>query len=182
MVGEESRLRSLLLAGLGGDTAAYREFLTLATVSIRPFVARQLKRMGRTDSDAEDIVQETVMAIHSKAHTYDPSSPVSAWIHAIARYKTIDFLRASRNHTLHVPLDELETSSAPPDDSRENIGALRTRMAALPANLRVPLQLTKLEGLSVAEASDRTGMSQNAVKVSVHRAIKTLTKVLGSKR
>ena len=182
MIEEESRLRSLLLTGLRGDTAAYREFLTLATGAIRPFVARQLRRMGRTDSDAEDIVQETVMAIHSKAHTYDPSSPVSAWIHAIARYKTIDFLRASRNQNLHVPLDELETASAPPDVRSENIGALRARMAALPANLRVPLQLTKLEGLSVAEASARTGMSQNAVKVSVHRAIKSLSKILGSKR
>ena len=182
MVEEENRLRSLLLTGLAGDSATYREFLMLATVSIRPFVLRQLKRMGRPDSDAEDIVQETVMAIHSKAHTYDQSSPVSAWIHAIARYKTIDFLRSSRRQILHVPLDELEIAGAPSDDSFENLGALRARMAALPANLRVPLQLTKLEGLSVAEASARTGMSPNAIKVSVHRAIKILSKILGPKR
>ena len=181
MIEEESRLRSLLVAGLGGNAAAYREFLTLVTLLIRPFVLRQLRRMGRADGDAEDIVQETIVAIHSKAHTYESSSPVTAWIHAIARYKTIDFLRASRNQTLHVPLEELETASAPHDDSSENLGAFRARLAALPSNLRIPLQLTKLEGLSVAEASARTGMSQSAVKVSVHRAIKALAKILGSK-
>ena len=181
MIEEEGRLSSLLTAGLGGSAADYREFLTLTTLMVRPFVSRQLTRMGRADSDAEDIVQETIVAIHSKAHTYDASLPVTAWIHAIARYKTIDFLRASRAQTLHVPLDELESASVPFDDSRENLGVLRTRLAALPSNLRIPLQLTKLEGLSVAEASARTGMSQTAVKVSVHRAIKTLAKILGSK-
>jgi RNA polymerase sigma-70 factor, ECF subfamily len=181
MIAEEQRLRSLLVAGLGGDAAAYREFLTLTTLLARPFVARQLRRMGRAESDAEDIVQETIIAIHSKAHTYDSSAPVTAWIHAIARYKTIDFLRASRNRTEDVPLSELEAASTPFDDRAEKASVLLATISSLPANLRLPLQLTKFDGLSVAEASVRTGMSQSAVKVAVHRAIKALTSILGSK-
>src|SRR5690606_41131913 len=81
-------------AALGGDEAAYSDFLHRVAAIVRGSARRKLARTG-TGIDAEDIVQETLLAIHLKRHTWRPSEPILPWIFAIARYK---FIR-SEEHT-----------------------------------------------------------------------------------
>jgi RNA polymerase sigma-70 factor (ECF subfamily) len=122
------------------------------------------------------LVQETLIAIHAKRATYDSSQPFTAWVYGIARYKLIDeFRRLKRKPT--APLDEASELFA--HDEREEITAKRDvekLLAKLPEAKRALLRAIKIDGLSVAEASAQTGMSESAVKVGVHRALKTLAR------
>ena len=100
----EAALRSLFLRGLDGDAAAYREFLQKLSAHLRAFLGRRL--FGWPD-EVEDLVQECLLAMHNQRHTYQSDQPLTAWVHAIARYKMIDLLRAkSAREALHDPLDD----------------------------------------------------------------------------
>ncbi len=175
----EDRLRGLLVQGLDGDAAAYREFLRQLTTHLRAFLRRRLQRIP---DEVEDLVQETLLAIHNQRHTYDPAQPLTAWVHAIAKYKLIDCLRrrAGRDD-LNDELDEEREVFAGSDheaaDARRDLAKL---LAGLPDRQREAIVCMKLEGLSVIETAERTGMSESAVKVYVHRGLKALAKMIGS--
>ncbi len=169
----ETVLRSLLLRGLDGDAVAYRTFLQKLSVHLRAFLGRRL--YGWPD-EVEDLVQECLLAMHNQRHTYQSDQPLTAWVHAIARYKMIDLLRAKRGReALHVPLDDelavFAESAEEASDARRDIGTL---LKTLPDRHRLPIEQVKLEGLSVAEAARRSGMSESAVKVGIHRGLKAL--------
>jgi RNA polymerase sigma-70 factor (ECF subfamily) len=169
VIAAEAQYRDWMLAGMMGDGNAYRMLLKALTGHLRAFFAR---RVGPTA--AEDLVQETLIAIHAKRETYDPALPLTAWVFGIARYKLIDeYRREKRKRT--VPLDEAPELFA--HDEAESAGARRDvhkLLAKLPEAKRALLKAVKLDGLSVAEAAKKTGMSETAVKVGVHRAIKSL--------
>jgi RNA polymerase sigma-70 factor, ECF subfamily len=169
----ESRLRQQLLAGMGGDGVAYHQFLKDISAHLRAFLRRRL--MAFPD-DVEDLVQETVLALHTQRHTYRPDMPLTAWAHAIARYKLIDFLRArSSREALHDPMDdEMELVATSDTDAAMTRRDLNTLLATLPDHHRLPIVHVKLQGLSVAETAKITGMSESAVKVGVHRGLKAL--------
>jgi RNA polymerase sigma-70 factor, ECF subfamily len=99
---EEPELRRMMLAGLGGDEAAHKALLTRLNGFLRAYFKRQLARIGRGATDAEDLVQETLIAIHTRRHTYDRSQPVTPWVFAIARYRLIDHLRRSKSSAADV--------------------------------------------------------------------------------
>ena len=169
----ENRLRELLLRGLAGDAGSYHAFLKELSPSLRGFFRRRLTSLP---DDVEDLLQETLLAVHNQRHTYDSSQPLTAWVHAIARYKMIDLLRRrAGREQLNDPLDdELEVfahGDADAADARRDVAQL---LEQLPERQRLPILHTKLEGLSVAEAARRTGMSESAVKVGVHRGLKAL--------
>lgn len=169
----ETVLRSLFLRGLEGDALAYRTFLQKLSVHLRAFLGRRL--FGWPD-EVEDLVQECLLAMHNQRHTYQSNQPLTAWVHAIARYKMIDLLRAKRGReALHVPLEDdlavFAESAEEASDARRDIGAL---LKTLPDRHRLPIEQVKLEGLSVAEAAARIGMSESAVKVGIHRGLKAL--------
>jgi RNA polymerase sigma-70 factor (ECF subfamily) len=166
-------LRTLLLAGLDGDAVAYRNFLSELSGRLRAFLR---KRLVHLQDDVEDVVQETLLAIHNARHTYRPDQPLTAWVHAIARYKLMDFLRArSRRDAFLDPLEEehdlLAICDDEPAQARRDVGAL---LEELPDKQRLPIVHVKLEGLSVAETAQLTGMSESAVKVGIHRGLKAL--------
>src|SRR5713101_10123067 len=92
----EIELKALMLAGLDGNATSHRELLERLSRRLRAYYKGKLAGIGRGVSEAEDLVQEAVLAIHIKRHTYDPDEPLTPWAHAIARYKLIDFLRRSR--------------------------------------------------------------------------------------
>ena len=173
------RLRGLLLKGLDGDQAAYRLFLQEVTILLRGYIRRQLMRGGSGNGDAEDIVQEALIAIHEKRHIYEAGLPVTAWAHAIARYKMIDALRSARRRRLDVPLTGEEEVLQ--DDAQAAMDGMDVRQALnqLPERMRTPIALTKLDGYSIAEAASRTGLSESAVKVNVHRGLKALGRMFG---
>ena len=176
MKSAEDTLRPLLLLGLDGDNAAYAAFLVRASAHLRAYFRR---RMTDWPDDVEDLMQETLLALHNQRHTYRPAEPLTAWLHAIARYKLVDALRArSVRMAVLRPLDEdaeaVVAESAPEGGSARRDLALL--LAELPERMRRPIECVKLEGLSMAEAAARTGMSVAAIKVGVHRGLKLLAR------
>jgi RNA polymerase sigma-70 factor (ECF subfamily) len=169
----EERLRGQFLAALAGDAASYRQFLAALSAHLRAFLRR---RMQRWPDDVEDLVQETLLAVHDSRHTYRPAQPFTAWVHTIARYKLVDYLRArSRREELNDPLDEeLEIFARSDTDAAEARRDLAQMLAVLPERQRRVLVMVKLAGASVAEAARETGQSEVAVKVGVHRSLKAL--------
>lgn len=177
----ESELKPLIDAAIAGDAAAYRRFLTLASAHLRGHVRGLLARTGagRT-TDAEDVVQEILVAVHTRRHTYDPTQPVMPWLATIARHKTIDWLRSGARRRGDVPVDDYEAILPAPETAPEAAGDLDRVLAHLPQALRGPFAAVKLEGASYAEAAVAAGMSESALKVAVHRAMKRLVAIFGS--
>lgn len=169
----EDRLRALMVRGKAGDSTAYHTFLKELSAHLRSFFRRRLDRLP---DEVEDLVQETLLAVHNNRHTYDADQPLTPWIHAIARYKLADMLRRRvGRETLNDPLDDeidvLASSDTEAADARRDIAKL---LELLPERQRVPIQSVKLDGLSVVETARATGMSESAVKVGVHRGLKAL--------
>jgi RNA polymerase sigma-70 factor (ECF subfamily) len=175
----EQQMQAWLLAGLDGDARAYRLFLDELAKRLRAFLR---KRLYDGQDHVEDLVQETMLAVHNARATYRRDQPVTAWVHAIARYKLMDYLRARmRQDVFNDPLDDAESlfqdSCEQAVDARRDIAVLLSR---LPERQRVPIELVKLQELSVAEAALHSGMSESAVKVGIHRGLKALAAYLRS--
>lgn len=169
----EERLKQLLLRGLDGDASAYHEFLKALSAYLRGFFRRKLFQLP---DEVEDLVQETLLAVHNQRHTYRIDQPLTPWVHAIARYKLVDLLRSRRSReALNDPLDdELEifgVSDTDAANARRDLGQL---LAGLPDRQRLPIVHVKLEGLSVVQVARMTGLSESAVKIGVHRGLKAL--------
>ncbi|HEY0329257.1 MAG TPA: sigma-70 family RNA polymerase sigma factor [Rhodopseudomonas sp.] len=183
MTTDDAELRSLMTAGLTGDAAAYRILLDRLSGHLRAYYKAKLSRIGRSAAEAEDLMQEALLAIHTRRATYDPAEPLTPWVYAIARYKLIDHLRRTRASRADVPIDDAEDIMARDDyvgaDSARDLGKL---LGQLPDKMRRAIQSVKLEGLSVAEAARRRGMSEPAVKVNVHRGLKALAALLGREK
>jgi RNA polymerase sigma-70 factor (ECF subfamily) len=179
MTTDEIELKALMLASLDGDAGSYRELLERLSRRLRAYYKGKLARIGRGAAEAEDLVQEAVLAIHLKRHTYDPAEPLTPWVHAIARYKLIDFLRRTRTSISDVPIEEADTIMAHDDNvDAESTYDVRRLMKRLPKNMRCSIDAVKLEGLSIAEAAKRCGISEPGVKVSIHRGLKTLAAMI----
>lgn len=175
MVADETELRRLMTASQSGDAGAYRILLEKLSRYLRGYYKAKLMRYDRDAIEAEDLVQEVLMAIHTRRHTYDPAQPFTPWMHAMARYKLVDYLRRSRAGFSNVGLDDVG-ELADQDDrvSVESGYDLEKLLARLPEKMRRAIQSVKIDGLSVAEAAERCGMSESAVKVNVHRGLKAL--------
>ncbi|MBK6742635.1 MAG: sigma-70 family RNA polymerase sigma factor [Hydrogenophilales bacterium] len=176
----EAHLKDLLVRGLAGEAPAYQAFLRDMSAHLRAYFR---KRLARLPDEVEDLVQESLLAIHNKRHTYDAAQPLTAWVHAIAKYKLIDLLRRRAGHDLlSDPLDDemdfLAASDSEASEAKRDVGKL---LQQLPDRQRLPIVHTKLEGLSVAEAAQITGMSESAIKVGVHRGMKALAALIRGK-
>jgi RNA polymerase sigma-70 factor (ECF subfamily) len=169
----EQQLKPLWLRAQAGDEAAYREALRRIAVRLRSYLRRRTQSLP---DDLEDLVQETLLALHLQRGTYDAALPVSAWVLAIARHKLIDlWRRRGRQEALHDPIDDVDEGllarSEPEAGAARDLSML---LAELSPAQRDAILLTKIEGLSVTEASARTGVSESAIKVQVHRGLKKL--------
>jgi RNA polymerase sigma-70 factor (ECF subfamily) len=169
----EERLHRLIVLGISGDSAAYRAFLKEVSPFLRAFLRRRLVQLP---DEVEDLVQETLLAVHNQRHTYDAARPITAWVHGIARYKLADMLRRrSGREAMNDPWDDdavfVGDSGHEATDARRDLGKL---LAELPERQRLPIKYVKLDGLSVAEAARLTGMTESAVKVGVHRGLRAL--------
>jgi RNA polymerase sigma-70 factor (ECF subfamily) len=179
MTTHEAELKALMLASLDGDAASHRALLDRLSRRLRAYYKGKLARIGRGAAEAEDLVQEAVLAIHLKRHTYAPAEPLTPWVHAIARYKLIDFLRRSRASISDVPIDEADTIMAHDDNvSAESTYDVRRLMERLPKNMRCSIEAVKLEGQSIAEAAERCGISESGVKMNIHRGLKALAALI----
>jgi len=175
----EERLRSLMLQSLAGDAAAYRMFLDELTARLRSYLRR---RLGGLPDEVEDLLQELLLAVHNKRHTYDPKQPLTSWVQAIAHYKLVDLLRRrSRSNALTDPLDEddqvFATTANAATEAKYDVEKL---LRGLPDRQRLPILYVKIEGASVTDTAIRTGMSESAVKVGIHRGLKALAERIRS--
>ncbi len=163
----------MMAAGQRGETGPYRRLLA----ELRPWLLRYFARR-LPPSVVEDAVQDTLVAIHTKRHTWQPDRPFGPWLAGVARYKWIDRLRSISRHAA----DELpETLSTPDHESAiTSAAALRGLMATLkPAQADV-IRLVKLDGLSIDDAALRTGQSTALVKVNIHRGLARLARLIES--
>ncbi len=170
MRSDEERLRAAMLAALAGDAKAYHQLLISVAPLLRAYFRRRLRN---AEDDVEDLVQETLIAIHAKRATYDKARPFTAWMFALARYKLIDLLR--RGHG-DISLDGLEEILSGGDFEAATVARMdiETLLDSLPAKQARAIRDTKIEGLTVAEAAAQGGLSVADVKVSVHRGLKQL--------
>lgn len=170
-----------MLAGLSGDAGAYRRCLEETTPYLRGFFR---KRLTRLPDEVEDLVQETLLAMHNQRHTYDVTQPLTAWLFAIARYKLVDlFRRRAGKEALHESLEDmteiLTVADTSAGEARRDMDVL---LRTLPDRHRLPIVHVKLEGLSVSECAKLTGMSESAVKVGVHRGLRALAALIRGDR
>ena len=170
----EVELRALMLAGLAGDAAAYR--LLLETLQ-KQLAAWFRRRLAGDPSEVDDLVQESLIAIHTRRATYDRTQYFTAWTYAIARHKLIDHFRR-RGRAMTIPVED--SGLFVPDESAgvESRLDVERALAALPIATQSLIRDIKLRELSNAEAAAARGMSETAVKVAVHRGLKKLAAIL----
>ncbi len=170
---DEAQLKALMICGLAGETAAQGALLSALSGYLRGYFG---KRLGAGAADVEDLVQDTLLAIHLKRASYDPAQPFTPWAYAVARYKLIDHYRRQGVRRA-VPLEDagdLFATENPEEGAvRRDVAVL---LSTLPARQRALMIDVKLSGHSIEEAAQRSGMSVSAVKVSLHRALKLLSK------
>ncbi len=173
---QEEDLRELMSRSQRGDAPAYRELLVKVRGLVLQYHQRALARLGlSSEAAAEDLCQDTLIALHAKRATYDSAQLFTPWLFAIARYKLIDFGRHARHQVGWSNIDDVVDFLVDENGEDAHAGAdLDVLLAELSDKQREVLRLVKVDGFSINEASDKTGMSPSAVKVTIHRALKKL--------
>jgi RNA polymerase sigma factor (sigma-70 family) len=177
MRASEEELRGLMIGGLDGNAADHAALLRLLVPLLRAFCRR---RCG--EDDFEDLVQETLIAVHTRRSTYDRDRPFTAWLFSIARYKMIDHFRRNRRYQPIEGLEAILVAEGFEDaaSARMDVDEL---LEILPPKQARMIRATKIEGLSAAEAAEADGISVSDAKVSIHRGLKALmTRVQGGRR
>jgi RNA polymerase sigma-70 factor (ECF subfamily) len=173
----------LMAAAQAGDGAAYARLLR----EILPYIRAIARRHHAAPDRLEDVVQDVLLTIHRVRHTYDPTRPFSAWLGAIAHRRSVDALRrkarTDASETFSPVAYETYADPAANKDiaAHEDNAVLAEAIAALPPGQRQAVELLRLKEMSLAEASAASGQSVGALKVSLHRAIRALQRVLGGK-
>jgi RNA polymerase sigma-70 factor (ECF subfamily) len=166
-------------AALGGDAKAYHRLLQELAPVLRALAGRGFARHKLGGGDVEDVVQETLLALHLKRHTWDGRRPFSPWVHAIARNKLIDNLRR-RGRQAQLPIDDIETLLAGNESPVELDSSIDAQhlIAGLKEREREIVVAISIDGESAREVAQRLGMTEGAVRVALHRALRSLAKTL----
>lgn len=175
----EDEWAGLMARAQAGDAASYRQLLIAVTPYLRAIAARH----HRERSDVEDSIQDILLTVHVVRHTYDPKRPFKPWLVAIARRRIIDRLRGqgrrrARETFLSPEHETFSTPEANLYEAEPDMRALRDAVAQLPEGQRHAVTMLKIEEKSLKEASATMGMSIAALKVSTHRAMKNLRKIM----
>ena len=161
-------------AALAGDTGAYRKFLHAVAPYIRAVARSRCRRLAVLESEVEDIVQEVLLTIHLKQGTWDPSRQIGPWVSAITRNKIIDAFRR-RGRRIDVPLEDvidiLQAEDQLPEILTREIDFL---LGQLTCRQQEIVRSISVNGTSIRETAERLKMTEVAVRVSLHRALKTL--------
>jgi RNA polymerase sigma-70 factor (ECF subfamily) len=173
----EDELAEKLRAALKGDDAAYRSFLSVLATAVRPVVRATCARAGLPPADVEDMVQDVLLAVHTKRHTWDTQARLAPWVHAIVRYKVIDGFRR-RGRRIEVPIDDvIETlagETAEPEPSVRDI--LERYTGALKGRQYEVVKSISLDHASIRQTAERLSMTEGAVRVTLHRAVAALAR------
>jgi RNA polymerase sigma-70 factor (ECF subfamily) len=170
MATSEAELRLLMIGSLHGDASAHDLLLRALVPLLYSFYRR---RLARTE-DVEDLVQDTLIAVHTRRETYDRDRPFTAWLYAIARYRAIDHYR---RHRQTVAIEDIESillieGFEDATNARMDVDSLLLTLSPKQAQA---IRDTQIEGKSVVEAATGAGIGESDIKVSVHRGLKTLS-------
>lgn len=171
MRADEATLARLMRMSQGGDKQAYAALLETCQRWLRNYYSRRI-----APAALDDLVQETLIALHTKRASWDASRPFLPWLAAIARYRWVDHLRRlyrADEHELHEEL--IGADDEPAVAARISLDRL---LGLLPPAQERVIALVKIEGLSIAEASEMTGQSESLVKVNIHRGLKKLAAII----
>jgi RNA polymerase sigma-70 factor (ECF subfamily) len=178
---QEHQSAVLMRLAQSGDQAAYASLLVLLTSTTRRFARARLGAVPWID----DVVQETLLAVHRARQTYDPARPFAPWFYAVASSRLIDVIRRERRVTSRelpgdlVPEPRVEEMS---DRDEIDIEAIHAAVASLPPRQREVIEALKFQDQSVREVAGRLSMSESAVKVTAHRGYQALKRLLRGER
>jgi RNA polymerase sigma-70 factor, ECF subfamily len=165
----------LMRSAISGDSAAYHRLLKAITPVLRAAARRGLARAGQPVEQSEDIVQDILLAVHLKRHTWDVEAPFAPWLFAIARNKLIDALRR-RGRRVFVNIDDFaETIPSEPAAEAAPAGEIAAKLQSLPPRQREVLQAIAVDAASIKDTATKFAMSEGAVRVALHRALASLT-------
>ena len=168
---EEIELARLLRAALGGDEKAYAAFLSRVAALVRGFARRRIEH----GVEPEDVVQETLLAIHTKRHTWRSDAPVRPWVFAIAKYKIIDAFRR-RGRRIEVDIADFAETLAEPERDSASPHEVERALGRLPPGQRQVVSSISVEGRSIAETARALGMNETAVRVALHRGLTAIAR------
>src|SRR5271166_3443188 len=164
----------MMKAAMAGDEGVYRRLLEELGRSVRAMARAAFARARLGDADVEDAVQETLLAIHLKRHTWDPGQRLGHWVNAIARHKIIDAMRR-RGARRAEPLEDFQDFlPAPEEEDPHALSDAKKLMETLNPRQRDIVQSISLDGQSIAATASRLNMTEVAVRVALHRALKSL--------
>ena len=176
----EDEWTGLMRSAISGDGAAYQRLLSAIAPVLRATARRGLARAGQPVDQAEDIVQDILLAVHLKRHTWDAKAPFAPWLFAVARNKLIDALRR-RGRRVFVNIDDF-AEIIPGETPEETVPAreVSAHLEALPARQRDVLQSIAVDSASIKATAAKLSMSEGAVRVALHRGLASLTAKLRS--
>jgi RNA polymerase sigma-70 factor (ECF subfamily) len=171
----EDEWTGLMRAAIAGNDSAYHRLLKAVTPVLRATARRGLARAGQPVDLSEDIVQDILLAVHLKRHTWDADAPFAPWLFAIARNKLIDALRR-RGRRIFVDIDDF-AETLPGEPAAESVPAseIAAQLQSLPARQRDVLQSIAVDSTSIKDTAAKFAMSEGAVRVALHRALANLT-------
>ncbi len=170
----DEKWAGMMRAAIAGDEAVYRQLLEEIARSVRAMARGAFSRARSGDADVEDVVQETLLAIHLKRDTWDGGLRLGPWVAAIARHKIIDAMRR-RGARRFLPIEDFETTLAAPEAEDPHARRDAERLIAqLAPRQRDIVRSISLEGQSIAATAARLSMSEGAVRVALHRSLKLL--------
>ena len=171
----EDEWTGLMRSAIAGDSAAYRRLLSAIAPVLRATARRGLARAGQPVDQSEDIVQDILLAVHLKRHTWDAGAPFAPWLFAIARNKLIDALRR-RGRRVFVNIDDF-SETIPSEPAEESVPAreVAVHLESLPARQRDVLQSIAVDSASIKATAAKLSMSEGAVRVALHRGLANLT-------
>jgi RNA polymerase sigma-70 factor (ECF subfamily) len=171
----EDEWTGLMRLAISGDSAAYHRLLKALTPVLRAGARRGLARAGQPVDQSEDIVQDILLAVHLKRHTWDTNAPFAPWLFAIARNKLIDALRR-RGRRVFVNIDDFaETIPDEPVAETVSSNEIAAQLQTLPPRQRDVLQSIAVESASIRDTAAKFAMSEGAVRVALHRGLTSLT-------
>jgi RNA polymerase sigma-70 factor, ECF subfamily len=174
----EQRWAEAMRAERRSDAIAYERMLKEVATALRRSLAARLVRVGLDAHEADDLVQEILMGLHRKRHTWDPARPFLPWLHTITRYKLIDFMRHRRGDTrrrVDLALEDwVEIVESPADEADYSTWEVDRHLAVLPVSQRKIVRAIAVEGASVRSVAQGLATSEGAVRVTLHRAIRRL--------
>jgi len=165
----------LMRSAIAGDSAAYHRLLKAVTPVLRAAARRGLARAGQPVDQSEDIVQDILLAVHLKRHTWDVTAPFAPWLFAISRNKLIDALRR-RGRRIFVDIDDF-AEVLPGETPAETASAseVAAQLQTLPARQRDVLQAIAVDSASIKDTAEKFSMTEGAVRVALHRGLTSLT-------